>query len=194
MRNESNSKPNIKSTIRDAISPDVENMIHVEHQIVAGGKTMSPDWEEAQRQWRDQLQHLDDLKDHDKPIDADAILTDDQLERGGLVKVEAFMRTRTSAAAARKAKQRDRDESEGLRQVNIKTTEENGTALKSIVAEIGRGATLVDAIVKAVPSVTSHALVTATDPETERLAEIGRKAEALTGWKRVLAKFLGVLS
>ena len=137
--------------------------------------------------------HIEQLDDQNKPIDADAILTDDQLERGGLVKVEAFMRTRTSAAAARKAKQRDRDESDGLRQINIKTTEEAGQALKSIAAEIGRGATLVDAVIKAVPTVTSHVLVTPTNPETERLAEIGRKVEALTGWKRSILKLLGVL-
>ena len=137
--------------------------------------------------------HIEQLDDQNKPIDADAILTDDQLERGGLVKVEAFMRTRTSAAAARKAKQRDRDASEGLRQINIKTTEEAGQALKSIAAEIGRGATMVDAVVKAVPAVSSRTLVTPIDPETERLAAIGRKVEALTGWKQSILKFFGVL-
>lgn len=138
------------------------------------------------------IKHVEDITGQDGPIDADAILTDEQLGRGGLVKVEAFMRTRTSAAAARKAKQRERDETGGLRQVNIKTTEETGTALKSIAAEIGRGATLVDAIVKAVPSVTSHALVTTIDPETERLAAIGRKLETLSWWKRSILKLLGV--
>lgn len=152
------------------------------------------------------IKHVEDITGQDKPIDADAILTDEQLERGGLVKVEAFMRTRTSAAAARKAKQRERDESEGLKQVNIKATEEVGATLKSIAAEIGRGATLVDAIVKTVPSVTSHALVTpkpeiieveklveVSNPETERLAEIGRKAEALKGWRRMIAKAIGLI-
>lgn len=141
-------------------------------------------------------QHVEDIAGQDKPIDAEAILTDEQLERGGLVKVEAFMRTRTSGAAARKAKQRDRDESDGLRQVNIKTNDETGIVLKSIAAEIGRGATLVDAIVKAVPSVTSHALVTPApviDAGTERLSAIGRRVEAFTGWKRSILNFIGVL-
>lgn len=92
------------------------------------------------------VRHLEEVASADQPIDVQAILTDDQLERGGLVKVEAFIRTKTSAAAARKAAQRERDTDAGLRQVNIKTTEETGSALKSIAAEVGRGATLVDAI------------------------------------------------
>lgn len=44
-------------------------------------------------------QYIEEATAKDAPIAADAILTDQQLERGGLVKVEAFMRTRTSAAA-----------------------------------------------------------------------------------------------
>lgn len=170
---------------RDAISPDVENMFPVKHQLLTGETAM-------------RINHLEDVTAEDRPIDAEAILTDEQLERGGLVKVEAFMRTRTSAAAARKARQREREESEGLRQINIKADEETGAALKSIAAEIGRGATLLDAIVKAVPSVTSPALVTPpmeikADPETERLTMIGRKVDALTGWRRLVAKLFGVL-
>lgn len=148
------------------------------------------------------IKHLEDIHAQDKPIDADAILTDNQLERGGLVKVEAFMRTRTSAAAARKAKQRERDTETGLRQVNIKTTEEASAALKSIAAEVGKGATIVDAILKAVPSVSSHALVTPKleivtvekiNPETERLAEIGRRVARLTGWRRMVAIAIEIL-
>lgn len=150
--------------------------------------------------------HVEDIAAQDKPIDAEAILTDDQLERGGLVKVEAFMRTRTSAAAARKAKQRERDELAGLRQVNIKTTEETGAALKSIAAEISKGSTLVDAIIKTVPTVTSHDLVTPEpkiiekiievekiDPIKEHLAAIGKKVALLTGWRRIVAKAIGII-
>jgi hypothetical protein len=135
----------------------------------------------------------DEIEAQDKPINALAILTDDQLERGGLVKVEAFMRTRTSAAAARKAKQREREESVGLKQVNIKTTDDAGQALKSIAAEIGKGLKIEDAIIKAVPSVTSHVLVTPLSIETETLAAIGRAVLSLTGWKRIVAKAIGIL-
>ena len=141
--------------------------------------------------------YTEEIAEQNKPIDADAILTDDALERGGLVKVEAFMRTKTSAAAARKAQQRAREESIGLKQINIKTTEETGQALKSIANEIGKGLKLVEAIIKVVPSVTSHDLVTPgfkiEDIETFRLAEIGRKIESMTGWRRLVAKAIGIL-
>ena len=41
------------------------------------------------------IQYLDAVKD--APIDADSILTDDQLGRASLVKIEAFVKTKTSA-------------------------------------------------------------------------------------------------
>ena len=41
------------------------------------------------------IQYLDEVTD--TPIDADSILTDDQLGRASLVKIEAFVKTKTSA-------------------------------------------------------------------------------------------------
>lgn len=133
------------------------------------------------------LTHIDDMQDG--PIDADAILTDDQLERGGLVKIEAYVRTRTSAAAARKAKQREAQEEAGIKQANITGTADTLETLKAIAKACANGKPLADAIVEAFPNVTSRVLVTphtpspapiapAIDPEVSRLAEIGRRVEA----------------
>lgn len=149
------------------------------------------------------LTHIDDIQDG--PIDADAILTDEQLERGGLVKIEAYVRTRTSAAAARKAKQREAQEEAGIKQANITGTADNLQTLKAIAKACASGKPLADAIVEAFPSVTSRALVTrawpksadateAEDPEDKRHRQacerLGRKVIYLTGWKHKLVHWI----
>lgn len=152
--------------------------------------------------------YLEDAQAKDGPIAADAILTDQQLERSGLVKVEAFMRTRTSAAAARKAKQREKQEATGLKQTNLIAPVAVHEPLRAIAKTCTEGKSIEDAIKIAVPSVTSPALVTPEpktitvekiievekiDPDTERLAAIGRRVQALQGWKRRIAHLLKLI-
>lgn len=136
-------------------------------------------------------QFIDDVKD--SPIDADSILTDDQLGRGGLVKIEAFVRTKTSAAAARKAKQREHQKAEGIRTVTLTVPESAKEQLKAIAAEISSGKSLADAV----QGVTSHGQVTNSDIYTQKynesLQRIGVKVVALKGWKRLIAKAIGIL-
>lgn len=128
----------------------------------------------------------------EQAIDADQVLSDEQLERGGLVRVEAFMRTKTSAAAARKAKQRETQEAAGIKQANIVAPAAVVETLKHIAKACATGDTIEKAILANVPTVTSHVLVT-PDPELATLAEIGRKVKALTGWKRMIAKTIGIV-
>jgi len=134
-------------------------------------------------------QYIEEATAKDAPIAADAILTDQQLERGGLVKVEAFMRTRTSAAAARKAKQREKQATEGLRTITLVAPIAANEPLRQIAKACSEGKSVEEAI----KSVTSHGQVTTENKETARLAEIGKKVEALTGWKRRIARLIGIL-
>jgi len=111
---------------------------HLKELLIQGGYTMQA------------IQFIDEVKD--APIDADSILTDDQLGRGGLVKIEAFVRTKTSAAASRKAKQREHQKAEGIHTVTLTVPVEAKEQLKAVAAEIASGKSLVDAV----QSVTSH--------------------------------------
>ena len=53
--------------------------------------------------------HIEDVIE--SPTNPDKVLTDDALAAGGLVKVNAFMRTKSSAGALRVQKHRDKKES-----------------------------------------------------------------------------------
>ena len=128
------------------------------------------------------IQFIDEVKD--APIDADSILTDDQLGRAGLIKIEAFVRTKTSAAALRKAKQREHQKAEGIHTVTLTVPVEAKEQLKAVAAEIASGKNLVDAV----QSVTSHGQVTKSQAQM-----IGERVLALTGWKLIIAKAIGII-
>lgn len=137
------------------------------------------------------MKFIEDIAAQDKPLDSAALLTDEQLERGGLVRVQAYMRTTTSAAAARKAKQRETQSEQGIKQANITGPAEIIAIMKAITTACKTGDSIEKAILAAVPTVTSHTLV--TNPEIERLAAIGRKLENLSGWKKLMAKALQLI-
>ena len=128
------------------------------------------------------IQFIDEVKD--APIDADSILTDDQLGRAGLVKIEAFVRTKTSAAAGRKAKQRAKEKAEGIQTVTLTVPTAAKEQLKAVAAEVASGKSLVEAV----QSVTSHGQVTKSQAQM-----IGERVLALTGWKLIIAKAIGIL-
>ena len=65
-----------------------------------------------------------------------ALVTDEQLEAAGLVKVTAFVRSKQSEVAARKAKQREKEAAEGIKQLNLKANIEHHDLLKQIAASI----------------------------------------------------------
>lgn len=141
-------------------------------------------------------QFLDEVKN--SPIDANDILTDEQLGRGGLVKIEAFVRTKTSACAMRKAKQRETQKAEGIHTITITIPTEAKEQMKAIAAEITSGKSLVEAM----QSVTSHGQITNsiwdgkkvfTIRDQTREQIIGERVLALTGWRMMIAKAIGIL-
>lgn len=138
--------------------------------------------EEKTMQTTQAIQYLDEVKD--APIDADSILTDDQLSRAGLIKIEAFVRTKTSAAASRKAKQRAKEKAEGIQTVTLTVPTAAKEQLKAVAAEVASGKSLVEAV----QSVTSHGQVTKSHAQM-----IGERVLALTGWKLIIAKAIGIL-
>src|SRR3990172_9427841 len=124
-----------------------------------------------------------------EPKEITETYTDEQLSQGGLVKIEAFIRTKTSSAAVRKANQRKREETEGLKTVTVKAPIEVKPLLQMIAKECSEGMTIEEAVKKTIPSVTSHAFVT---PEDEQNIKIGKKVTKLSGWKKwIVSKLIG---
>lgn len=130
-----------------------------------------------------------DLPDHiedviESPTSPDNVLTDDALAAGGLVKVNAFMRTKSSAGALRVQKHRDKMEAEGVKQINVQASEEARQAIKTIAARTGEGEKLENVLAELVPD-------RLTTEEKQTIA-IGKQVKALTGWRKKLIRALGI--
>lgn len=85
---------------------------------------------------------FDDLEDAERAqgvADPAAVLTDEQLEEGGLRQVRAFVRTRASRNALRVKKHREKAAEEGLGQVNVVAPEEARDVLRAIAKRTAGG-------------------------------------------------------
>lgn len=89
------------------------------------------------------------------PQDPEKVLTDEQLQEGGLVPVKAFMRTKQSRNALRvKAKREKAQEERGVSQVNVQAPEEAQEPIRAIAKETRDG----KSVAEAVQAVTGEAL------------------------------------
>lgn len=87
----------------------------------------------------DLFDHLEDAERAQGVADPAAVLTDDQLEEGGLRQVRAFVRTRASKNALRVQKHREKVAAEGLGQVNVVAPEAARDALRAIAKRTAGG-------------------------------------------------------
>lgn len=88
----------------------------------------------------------------------DDMLTDEQLEKGGLQQVRAFVRTKASKNALRVAKAKAKREAEGIKQINMQAPTSAHSALKSIAKACTEGSS----IEQAISAATGAQVLTAT--------------------------------
>lgn len=147
--------------------------------------------------------HIEEITE--APANPDAVLTDEQLAAGGLVKVNAFMRSKASANALRVQKHREKKEAEGVKQINVQASEEARQAIKAIADRTKAGEELSNvlaslagapaAIPEAAPQTkTPDPKAERLTPEEKRLVGIGQRVQALTGWRKALARVIGLIS
>lgn len=121
------------------------------------------------------------------PKEITEIYTDEQLYQGGLVKIEAFVRTKVSTAAIRKARQREKQKEEGIKTLTISAPTEAHTFFKTVAKNLHEGKKIEDAIKE---SVTNHAFVTT---ENEKTIKIGEAVMRLSGWKKwIVSKLIKI--
>lgn len=147
--------------------------------------------------------HIEDIPE--APANPDAALTDEQLAAGGMVKVNAFMRSKASANALRVQKHREKKEAEGVKQINVQASEEARQAIKAIADRTKAGEPLgnVLATLAGTPAPTAEAAAETKTPdpkaerltpEEKRLVGIGQRVQSLTGWRKTLARVIGLIS
>lgn len=147
--------------------------------------------------------HIEDVPE--TPADPETVLTDEQLAAGGLVKVNAFMRSKASANALRVQKHREKKEAEGVKQINVQANEEARQAIKAIAERTKAGEQLSNVLASLAGNpaeIPEAAPQTKTpDPKAERLTQeekrlvlIGQRVQGLTGWRKALARVIGLIS
>lgn len=72
-------------------------------------------------------------------IDADRVLTEDDLLAGGFAPVRAYVRTKAGKAATRQRKHREKLENEGVKQVNILAPAEAHPVIKALAERLRQG-------------------------------------------------------
>lgn len=125
-------------------------------------------------------------------------LSDDFLASSGLRKVSAFVRAPKSANALRVKKAREKTREGGSGQVNVTAPVAVHTAIKSIAKELQNGKTickvLEGALQAELKTVNPQASVQViSGPDAELHEQIAGRLVRLEGWRRWLAKLIGLL-
>lgn len=84
-------------------------------------------------------------------------LTNEDLYKGGLRPVEAFVRTNASKNALRIKKHNEKLEEQGIKQINVKAPIAQHEALKAITAALVEGKSIDQAVAEIVPAVAAKA-------------------------------------
>lgn len=114
------------------------------------------------------------------------VLTDDALRVGGLVKTEAFVRTRSSVGALRVKRHREAREQDGLKQLNIVVPDAFREEFKSWAKLASEGQPFGQ--VREVEVVKE-----VFQPRNLDAERVQRKLLGFTGFKRLLACWLGLI-
>lgn len=93
------------------------------------------------------VRYLEDALEADLPGD-DKTLTDAELEKAGLVKTAAFVRSRRSKNALRIERTREKLKSEGIKQVNVQIPERHAEVIKQFAKDLAAGEEPADAAKK----------------------------------------------
>ena len=135
----------------------------------------------------DLFDHLEDAERAQGVADPAAVLTDDQLEAGGLRQVRAFVRTKASKNALRVQKHREKAADEGLGQVNVVAPEAARDALKAIAKRTAGGEPL-EAVLRDLAGLQrpqagpAPAPKVDTSPEADAMVVAAAHAPGLRGW------------
>lgn len=142
------------------------------------------------------IEYIDDIRS--QPIGCNAPLSEAALASGGLVKVSAYLRTRSSANALRVQKSRQRAASDGLRQLNVVVPVEAHAAIKAFAKGLQGGSSIADAakallsgeLAAGAPGATVYGEDAQQAAALERLAV---RLARMRGWRRWIARWMGLI-
>lgn len=106
------------------------------------------------------------------------VLTDDQLEAGGLVEVRAWVRSKASANALRQQRKREKQAEAGRAQVNVVVPEECKEPLKELAAALASGQIDADQVRAMIAGADAVAELDALRAERDQVQQQAAAAEA----------------
>lgn len=109
------------------------------------------------------------------------VLSDEQLSASGLTKINAFVRSKASANALRVKRHKEKAEKLGLKQINVWAPISVHDVIKQVAERTKEGGKLEDVLVS---------LAYSTVVQDLDFVVIGRKVKPLTGWKRLIVRFI----
>jgi|SRR5690554_389152 len=75
----------------------------------------------------------------ERPVDANRVLSDEELKASGLQPVKAYVRTKAGKAAERQQRWREKKEAEGFKQTNVQVPEEHQETIREIARKLREG-------------------------------------------------------
>ena len=141
-------------------------------------------------------QHTDDVDA--KAIFDETTLSDDALASGGLRKVAAFVRTAPSANAKRVKKAREKAVESGKRQINVMVPATAHGAIRGLAKELNEGVNYRNALERLLLAESKSGdplsvVRVVNAQEVSALENLARRVNNFSGWRRLLARFLGLL-
>lgn len=99
----------------------------------------------ADREQQALFDRLEDAQADQAAADESRCLDDDQLERGGMRPIRAWVRTHASSNALRQRRKRERDQATGIVQCNVPARQEHHEVLRGLAAA-SRDGDLIEAL------------------------------------------------
>jgi len=90
--------------------------------------------------------NIEDAENATTPTENNPTYTDDQLEKAGLVRTSAFVRSKRSKNALRVEKHKNKKEDQGIKQLNVEVPAEHRERMKQLANALKQGSTLADAM------------------------------------------------
>ena len=125
-------------------------------------------------------------------------LSDAELMDSGFIRIQAFVRSEKSRSAERTRKAREKAAQSGISQVNVMAPTAAHPVFKSLASELQKGGTPADALRATLIANDKGAppdsvVMVVSMQRAGALEQLASKLYRLTGWRRFIAKLVGLI-
>ena len=119
--------------------------------------------------------HIEDAENAQTPIEGVKTLSDEELEKAGLIRTSAFVRSKRSKNALRVEKHKKQKEEQGIKQLNVEVPEQYREIMKQLANALKEG----QSIEGALKSIQSDTKLPTNNKTPQKALESDLKAEQI---------------